>query len=118
MHPVSEHPLRAGPRSNVARRVIGVLGVALLVLTMATDATADSFRCGRKLVRTGDSPETLRQRCGEPQGRDFGEEELRLQGNVQKVRVERWYYKPSSRQLQNIVLIYRGEIVAIRTGDR
>ena len=118
MHSAHEHSLRPGPRPKPARRVKCILGIALLVLGMATDATADSFRCGRKLVRTGDSPETLRQRCGEPQGRDSGQEELRLQGNVQKVRVERWYYKTSSRQLQNIVLIYRGEIVAIRTGDR
>ena len=79
---------------------------------------ADSFRCGSKVVRTGDSPQELRQRCGDPQGQDSGYEEFWLDGKLQNVRVKRWYYKKGSRQLARIVLIYRGEIVAIQTGER
>ncbi len=90
-----------------------------LLLSMFVDpAIADSFRCGRKVVRTGDSPAELLQRCGEPRYKDRGYENLRVQGGQKKLRVERWYYKKSSRQLEQIVLIHKGRIVAINTGRR
>lgn len=107
-----------GWHAIVTRRAGAVLGAFLITLVASTDLFADSFRCGRKLIRTGDSSEVLRQRCGEPRGRDSGQEELWLQGNLQKIHVERWYYKQGSRSLERIVLVYRGTIVGIRTGGR
>jgi hypothetical protein len=91
----------------------------LLVMGVFIDsATADSFRCGRKIIRTGDSPGDLLQRCGEPRYKDRGYENTRAQGNQKKVRVERWYYKRSSRALEQIVVIHKGRIIAINTGQR
>jgi hypothetical protein len=81
-------------------------------------AMADSLRCGGKIVRNGDTPEELRRRCGEPMRRDFVQEQFWLEGGLQRVRLERWYYKPGSRALERIVLIYQGEIIGIRTGER
>jgi hypothetical protein len=91
----------------------------LLIMTAFTDTVwADSFRCGRKVVRTGDSPADLLQRCGKPRHKDKGYENVREKGRQNRVRVERWYYKKSSRRLEQIVLIHRGRIVAIDNGSR
>ena len=95
------------------------LMVCLLVMSAFIDtAIADSFRCGRKVVRTGDSPGDLLQSCGKPRYKDRGYETMRSQGKQKKVRVERWYYKKSSRRLEQIVVIHKGRIIAINTGRR
>jgi hypothetical protein len=83
-----------------------------------SQTSADSLRCGRALVRNGDTPEMLRQRCGEPLRRDFVQEQFWLGDGLRRVRVERWHYKPGSRALGRVVLIYQGQIVGVRTGDR
>ena len=90
----------------------------LVVPAFIDTALADSFRCGRKVIRTGDSPGELRQSCGEPRHKDKGYENMREQGRQKKVRVERWYYKKSSRRLEQIVVIHKGRIIAINTGQR
>ena len=90
----------------------------LFMLTFINTVNADSFRCGQKIVRTGDSPADLLRVCGEPRYKDKGYEKVRSKGNKKKVRVERWYYKKSSRRLEQIVLIHKGRIIAINTGKR
>lgn len=122
-HPGVPSHLGSSLTVTFARRASSILGVIILgvfiiMLGMPSDGYADSFRCGRKLVQTGDSPEDLRLRCGEPRSLDRAQEELWYQGKRQKVRVERWHYKQGSRKLEHIVLIYHGEIVGIRTGSR
>ena len=79
---------------------------------------ADSFRCGRKVVRNGDSSGDLMQKCGEPQSRDSAQEELWLDRSQKKVRVERWHYKQGSSTLARVVLVYQGKVVGVRTGNR
>jgi len=92
--------------------------LALLCGSVHREASADSFRCGRRVVRTGDTSAQLLSRCGEPLRQDFATEQFWLDGGLQKVRVERWHYKPGSRKLGVMVFVYRGKIVAVRTGDR
>ncbi len=55
---------------------------------------------------------------GAAQRTDSGTEALWLPEGHQRVRVERWYYKSGDRRLERIVLLYRGEVVAVRTGSR
>jgi len=50
--------------------------------------------------------------------KDSGHETVRLAEGRKNVRVERWRYKKSSRSLERIVMIYRGRVVAIDTGQR
>lgn len=90
----------------------------LLALACAAPAAADSYRCGRKLVRTGDSSADLLRACGEPALKDRGREQIRHEGKRIEVPVERWHYRKSPRSLERIVLIYRGRVAAIRTGGR
>jgi hypothetical protein len=100
------------------KTVFRVLLTLALSGLLVSDVIADSYRCGRKLVRSGDSPVRLVQLCGEPRFRDSGTESFEREGKRIETRVQRWYYKKSRRSLERIVLIYRGEIVDIRVGDR
>jgi hypothetical protein len=93
------------------------LATALMAATFAP-AEADSYRCGRKLIRTGDSAADVLRICGEPKHKDRGKQLLRLQGTLQNISVERWYYKKSRRSLEHAVLLHRGRVVAIEAGGR
>lgn len=88
----------------------------LLVLPVGLDA--DSYRCGRKLVRTGDSVSRLLQICGEPRFKSSGSDLIEIDGIPKKASVKRWHYKQGSRSLERIVLIYKGKIAAIEVGGR
>jgi hypothetical protein len=79
---------------------------------------ADSYRCGRKLIRTGDSAADVLRICGEPRYKDRGNERIKVDGSWQSARVERWYYQKSSRSLERVVLIHQGEVRGIDTGSR
>lgn len=91
---------------------------ALTLVVATTGAGADSYRCGRQLIRTGDTAADVLRVCGEPRYKDRGKESLRLQGATQQVSVERWYYKKSRRSLEHIVLLHRGRVVAVEVGSR
>jgi hypothetical protein len=93
-------------------------GIVVLSSTIICTAEADTFRCGSKVVSTGDSSSAVIQNCGKPLNKDKGYEVVRLKEGRKKVRVERWRYKKSSRSLERIVMIYRGRVVAIDTGQR
>lgn len=94
----------------------------LIVLTVAMaappSAFADSYRCGRKLIRTGDSTADVLRVCGQPEARDRGQAEVRVDGVAKKVSVERWHYKQGTRSLSRIVNIHRGRVVSIEVGSR
>jgi len=107
-------------RANRRTRAIPIAVLALLagIGVWPADLAADSFRCGRNVVRTGDSTSLLLEKCGEPRFRDRSYESVRLDGARKSLKVERWHYKQGSRRLARAVLIYRGRIVGIETGER
>lgn len=90
----------------------------LLLSCISQELSADSFRCGRKLITVGDSAGELVRACGEPRHKDHGREKLRLNGDSKETRVERWYYKKSSRKLEHIIIIHKGKIAAVQVGSR
>jgi len=85
---------------------------------LSASVAADSFRCGRKVVRSGDSQSELLTACGEPQRRDSAQEGLWIGSSQKTVKVHRWYYKTSGRRLERTVVLYQGKIVAVRSGKR
>ena len=85
-------------------------------LVLADSAAADSYRCGRQLVRDGDSTERLLRLCGEPRRRDSGTETVLVDGAWGPQRVQRWHYRKNRRSLAYVVMIYRGRVVAIEAG--
>jgi len=82
------------------------------------DLSADSFRCGRKLISTGDSASEVFHVCGKPRYKDRGNEIIKVNGVSKNTRIERWYYKRSARSLEHAILIHKGRVVAIEIGDR
>ena len=90
----------------------------LLLAFLIPETSADSYRCGRKLVTTGDSRSDLLRICGEPVYRDKGYENITIEGVPGRVHVERWYYRKSKRSLERKVLLYRGEVTGIEVSDR
>jgi hypothetical protein len=95
------------------------LPALIIVLSVvASDLSADSFRCGRKLIKTGDSTGDVIRVCGEPRHKDRGKEKIKLNGVVKNTSVQRWYYKKNSRSLEHIVLIYQGRVKSIEVGER
>lgn len=88
---------------------------ALLVSTCLLSASlqADSYRCGRKLVRSGDSAGEVLSRCGPPRYKDRGKASVRIAGAKKQLAVQRWYYRKSSRSLGRVILIHQGRVVGI-----
>jgi hypothetical protein len=98
---------------------LAVLALSIAGICLFSElAVADGYRCGRKIVRTGDSLSRLVQVCGEPRLKSTGSSTVEVDGVARKVRVERWHYKRGSRSLEHVVLIYRGRIAAIELGRR
>jgi hypothetical protein len=102
------HHRRAGLRVLVAVTGLAYIG----------SLQSDSYRCGSKLVRTGDTSGRVLQICGAPKHKDRGRQEIRIKGKPRDVAVERWYYQKGSQRLGRVVLLYRGKVVAIETQGR
>jgi len=119
-HPPDIKPIRKSPWKIPPwpARLLLVIFLIVIVSTYSGKSDADSFRCSGKIIRTGDSRAAVLQKCGEPRSRDRGNETVRVPGGQKDVRVERWHYKKSSRSLGRVVMIYKGKVVAIETGDR
>ena len=79
---------------------------------------ADSYRCGRKIVRDGDSVADLLHICGDPLHREQARQYMTVDGRYRKVSVQRWYYQKSARSLEHVVVVHEGRIVSIDVADR
>ena len=89
----------------------------LLLLTativFADIATADSFRCGRKLIKQGDSGSELIKKCGKPARKFSSKETITEQGRQSKVSVSNWVYERRGKK-DMIVSIYDGKVIKIK----
>ncbi|HET6592540.1 MAG TPA: DUF2845 domain-containing protein [Xanthomonadales bacterium] len=94
------------------------IAVVLLAAFALQAAWADSYRCGRKLIRSGDAPADVLRVCGAPHRKDRAHERVVVDGAAQNLPVERWYYRQHKRSLEHAVVIYRGKVVAIEVGSR
>ncbi len=92
--------------------------VLIITLCMALDAGADSYRCGRKIVRDGDTVAQLLAVCGEPRFKSKGTATIRVDGVDKRTGVQRWHYKKGRRSFERIVVIHRGRVAAIEVGRR
>lgn len=98
--------------------IIKTFILGLVLAAFVTEALADSLRCGRKLIKTGDSSAELLRVCGKPFHKDRGVERIKVNGAVKEANVQRWHYKKSSRSLERIVMVYKGKVSGIETGSR
>ena len=86
----------------------------MLILLLSSHTQADSFRCGLKVVRSGDTQSVLIKACGEPKRRDSAQERVGSGSSQKMVRVQRWYYQNSGRRLEHVVMLHEGKVVAVR----
>ena len=89
----------------------------LLIITLCIlqsgQVVADSFRCGRTIVKSGDSSAALIRKCGEPE-RKFSSKEI-IDHDGQKIRagVSNWVYTRKGKK-DMVVMIYSGVIAKMR----
>lgn len=89
----------------------------LLIFLLATsiDATADSFRCGTRLVLTGDPVTRLTRACGQPERTYKGRAHIGNRGNTRPTSVTQWVYRRSGKR-EMIVSVKDGIVVKISRG--
>lgn len=88
----------------------------LLYITVITclswNVSADSFRCGRKIVKTGDTVSTLTKKCGKPQRKFSSKAKINEDGRQSNVSVSNWVYQ-RARKKDIIVSVRSGTVVQV-----
>jgi len=87
--------------------------IALFVLT-TTDVFADSLRCGRSLVKVGDSTNILMKKCGDPLRKFTSKETISDHGRQLTTSVSNWVYTRNGKK-DMIVSVHSGSVLKIQT---
>lgn len=106
----------------MATRTALFVGSTLLV---SCAASADTLRCGSKLISEGDTIEKVRQYCGEPvatkrtwitrQPRfEYGGQEIPFEG-TEDVPVDLWTYDFGANKLMRRIRFVAGKVESIET---
>lgn len=74
---------------------------------------ADSLRCGRSLVKVGDSSNALIKKCGDPARKFTSKETINDHGRQLRAAVSNWVYTRNGGK-DMIVVIRSGVIVKIQ----
>jgi len=88
----------------------------LLVILLATifiNANADSFRCGRTLVKANESTNALIKKCGKPVRKFSSKEIVSENGRRSSVGVTNWVYERRGKK-DMIVSVRNGTIINIQ----
>jgi hypothetical protein len=97
--------------------------VALMSSILPLAASAESMRCGNKIVNETLTTAEILQKCGEPQKKDVQKEDVVARNPAGYVTkrgeqvTERWYYKPSAGSLTMVVKILDGKVISIERAD-
>ena len=93
----------------------------LSILPLA--ASAESMRCGNKIVNETMTTAEILQKCGEPQKKDVQKEDVVARNPAGYVTkrgeqvTECWYYKPTAGSLTMVVKILDGKVISIERAD-
>ncbi len=89
----------------------GILSVIFMLFP--PNSSADSFRCGRALVKVDESTNALIKKCGNPI-RKYSSKETTYDHGIQKrVGVSNWVYERKGKK-DMIVSIYAGTVIKIQ----
>ena len=88
--------------------------LAVVLLVISTQVDAGSFRCGTRIVKTGDSISRLVDACGKPALKYKVKESIRSGGSRKTTGVTNWIY-PRGRKKNMVVSIHSGRVVKIAT---
>lgn len=108
---------------NASIRLVWILAGLLI----ASGASADSVRCGSKLITEGDPIEKVREYCGEPtetqrtwmtrQPRfEYGGQEIPFEGS-EDVPVDLWTYDFGPNKLARRIRFIAGKVDSIETRE-
>ena len=86
--------------------------ISALFLVLCSDLDADSFRCGRTIVKPGDSSNVLLKKCGKPIRKYSSKETVTDQGRQSRVAVSNWIYERNGKK-DMIVSVRSGSVVRI-----
>ena len=87
--------------------------LCVLVFGVSNNAFADSFRCGRTLVKVGDSSNTLLKKCGNPERKYTSKENFSDHGRQVQTGVSNWVF-PRKGGKDMIVSVYSGAVVKMQ----
>lgn len=85
----------------------------ILLVLIFSDAWASSFRCGRTLVKLGESTNTLIKKCGQPVRKYSGREVVNNHGRLSRVGVSNWVFERRGKK-DMIVSVSGGAIIKIQ----
>jgi hypothetical protein len=80
---------------------------------LTAHAGADSFRCGGKLVRTGDSSNALLKKCGKPAHKYAARAVASVHGRQRGVSVSNWVYERMGKR-DMIASVHDGKVIRLR----
>ena len=81
-----------------------VLVIVIFVL-ISYSASADSFRCHRKIVKSGDSVNSLLKKCGDPDRTFQTAESVNNRGRVYDVYITHYVYERGGRDKDMIITV-------------
>jgi hypothetical protein len=87
--------------------------LVVLIILVSIPATADSFRCGRKVVKLGESSNALIKKCGNPVRKYSSKEVLNDQGHQKSLGVSNWVYERRGKK-DMIVSIRSGTVMKLQ----
>ena len=97
------------------KRYLKLAGLVGVVWLCSASALANSFRCGNKLVKTGDTTVEVKLKCGAP----FAIENTgKAKIHNMFVDIVRFTYVPASGKLIQILEFHNGNLVKISNGPR
>lgn len=91
-----------------------LIQLLILLFLVTANAEAGSFRCGTKLVKTGDSISRLVKACGQPSMKYKAKESTGSGSSRKTTGVTNWIY-PRGRKRNMVISISSGKVVRIAT---
>jgi len=85
----------------------------VLLALLFNMAEANSFRCGRSLVKPGESSNALIKKCGDPVRKYSSKETVYEQGHQSIVGVSNWVYARKGKK-DMIVSVRSGAVIKIQ----
>jgi Protein of unknown function (DUF2845) len=88
--------------------------VLIVFLIIGTSASAETLRCGSKIVDIGMNMDEVRKYCGKPSSTAIEEQDVRS-GNrvVGKTQLTTWHYKRSSGQKTAVLQFDQDNLMSI-----
>jgi hypothetical protein len=87
--------------------------LAVLFILCTSNSHASSFRCGRTLVKVGESSNALVKKCGHPVRKYSSKETVSENGRRVRAGVSNWVYERKGKK-DMIVSVRDGDVIKIQ----